>query len=100
MLDLTKVTLNPKILDQIYADLVGDLEIEGSEFKNYFDSLLINTILQVLEPDSRKRFLTLIQENQLDQLDKFLTPFLPKIEQIMKEKLLVEVNKLKDISSS
>ena len=76
---------NRDFLDDILAELTGELESEDSEFSQFVKSLIFNSIIKNLSPSGRSELFQLIQKDDREKIKNFLKKNIPNISKLLKE---------------
>lgn len=78
----------------LFAELLADMDISSSAFSEYFDSLCLNVILKNLDIERRKYFIEEIINSQTnEQIMNYLHDNLPNFDNILREAIAEDLKK-------
>ena len=86
------------LLREIFIDLIADLDLEGSEFYEFFESIVFNTILKNLDKDKRSEFVQLLDSGKTTDILNFLKKNIPDLENLLRDRLNTEMKFINDFS--
>ena len=94
----TQSRMNNKILlSEIYSELLSDFDLEDSEFRGFIESLIFNTILNNLEHEQRIELVKLLESGEKAATLNFLHKNIPDLEDLLVEKLRIEMKIFEEI---
>lgn len=91
---------NRSVLQEICSDLAADFECEGSSFKEFFDSLIVNTIFKELKENERVSFIKLLNTENKTHVLNFLNNKVPNLSILINARLNTKLDMIKKIGGS